>query len=109
MPNHPIATYNKSERLFALYRFLPRDKANATSLTELMKVYGDDPNKFSNERKNLENDLISLNQVFNNIFHSNALIRSPVWGQNISGQTVRFYIKPDFSIDIINEQTVFFW
>ena len=109
MPNHPIATYNKSERLFALYRFLPRDKANAMSLTELMKAYGDNPNKFSNERKNLENDLISLNQVFNDIFSSDALIRIPAWGQNISGKTARFYIEPDFTIDAINEQTVFFW
>lgn len=109
MFNHPIATYNKSERLFALYQRLPRDKAKAISLTELMKAYGDDPNKFANERKNLENDLISLNQVFNDIFSSDALIRIPAWGQNISGQTARFYIEPSFTIDAINEQTVFFW
>lgn len=109
MPNHPIASYNKSTRLFALYQCLPRDKARAISLTELMKAYGDDPNKFSNERKNLENDLISLNQVFNDIFSSDALIRIPAWGQNISGKTARFYIEPDFTIDAINEQTVFFW
>ena len=29
-------------------------------------------------------------------------------GQSISGQTARFYIEPSFSIDIINDQTVFF-
>lgn len=109
MPNHPIASYNKSERLFALYQCLPRDKANSMSLTEIMYVYGDDANKFANERKNLENDLISLNQVFNDIFSSDALIRIPTWGQNISGQTARFYIEPSFTIDAINEQTVFFW
>lgn len=109
MPNHPIATYNKSERLFALYQCLPRDKAKAMSLTEIMSVYGDDPNNFANERKNLENDLNSLNQIFNNIFYSDALIRVPAWGQNISGKTARFYIEPDFTIDAINEQTVFFW
>jgi len=79
------------------------------SLTELMVGYGDDPDNFANERKNLENDLIALNQIFNDIFHSDALVRVPAWGQNISGQTARFYIEPSFSIDIINEQTVFFW
>ena len=109
MPNHQIATYNKSERLFILYQHLPRDKANAISLTELMMAYGYDANKFDNERKNLENDLISLNQIFNDIFSSEALVRLPEWGQNISGQTARFYIEPSFSIDVINDQTVLFW
>jgi len=79
------------------------------SLTELMVGYGDDSDNFANERKNLENDLIALNQIFNDIFYSDALIRVPAWGQNISGQTARFYIEPSFNIDIINEQTVFFW
>lgn len=109
MPTYPIASYTKSARLFALYQYLPRDKAKAISLTELMIEYGDDPNNFANERKNLENDLIGLNQIFNDIFYSEALVRVPAWGQNISGQTARFYIEPSFSIDIINEQTVFFW
>ena len=109
MPTHPIASYTKSTRLFALYQCLPRSEADAMSLTELMVGYGDDSDNFANERKNLENDLIGLNQIFNDIFYSDALIRVPAWGQNISGQTARFYIEPSFSIDIINEQTVFFW
>ncbi|WP_201603064.1 helix-turn-helix transcriptional regulator [Psychrobacter submarinus] len=109
MTTHPIASYNKSTRLFALYQFLPRDKVNAMSLTELMSVYGANPDRYANERKNLENDLMSLNQIFNDIFYSQALVREPAWGQNISGQTARFYIEPSFSIDVINEQTVFFW
>ncbi|WP_327193425.1 helix-turn-helix transcriptional regulator [Psychrobacter sp. PL15] len=79
------------------------------SLTEIMVGYGDDSDNFANERKNLENDLIGLNQIFNDIFYSYALVRVPAWGQNISGQTALFYIEPSFSIDIINEQTVFFW
>jgi len=109
MPTHPIASYTKSTRLFALYQCLPRSEANAMSLTELMVGYGDNPDNLANERKNLENDLIALNQIFNDVFYSDALIRVPAWGQNISGQTARFYIEPSFSIDIINEQTVFFW
>lgn len=109
MPTHPIASYTKSTRLFALYQCLSRSEAAAMSLTELMLGYGDDSDNFANERKNLENDLIGLNQVFNDIFYSDALIRVPAWGQNISGQTARFYIEQSFSIDIINEQTVFFW
>ena len=109
MPTHPIASYTKSTRLFALYQCLPRSEADAMSLTELMVGYGDDSDNFANERKNLENDLIALNQIFNDIFYSDALIRVPAWGQNISGQTARFYIEPSFNIDIINEQTVFFW
>jgi len=109
MPTHPTASYTKSTRLFALYQCLPRSEADAMSLTELMVGYGDDSDNFANERKNLENDLIALNQIFNDIFYSNALVRVPAWGQNISGQTARFYIEPSFSIDIINEQTVFFW
>ena len=109
MPTHPIASYTKSTRLFALYQCLPRSEADAMSLTELMVGYGDDSDNFANERKNLENDLIGLNQIFNDIFYSDALVRIPTWGQNISGQTARFYIEPSFSIDIINEQTVFFW
>ena len=109
MPTHSIASYNKSARLFILYQRLPRSKDNAISLTELMSVYGDNPDHYANERKNLENDLSSLNQIFNDIFHSDALMRLPAWGQNISGQTARFYIEPNFSIDVINEQTVFFW
>lgn len=109
MTTHPIATYNKSERLFILYQCLPRNKAKAISLTELMKAYGCDVNKYSNERKNLENDLSSLNQIFNDIFFSEALIRLPAWGQNISGKTARFYIEPSFSIDVFSEQTLFFW
>lgn len=109
MPTHPIASYNKSERLFILYQYLPRDKAKAISLTEIMVDYGDSPDNFANERKNLENDLIALNQVFNYIFYSEALVRVPAWGQSINGQTARFYIEPSFSIDILNEQTVFFW
>ena len=109
MPTHPIANYKKSERLFALYQCLPRNKPDAMSLTELMVGYGDEPDNFANERKNLENDLITLNQIFNDIFYSDALMRVPAWGQNISGQTARFYIEPSFSIDIINERTVFFW
>ena len=109
MPTYPIANYKKSERLFALYQCLPRSEADAMSLTELMVGYGDDSDNFANERKNLENDLIALNQTFNDIFYSDALVRVPAWGENISGQTARFYIEPSFSIDIINEQTVFFW
>lgn len=109
MPTHPIASHNKSERLFILYQRLPRDKAKAISLTELMKAYGNDPDSFANERKNLENDLISLNQIFSDIFRSPALVRVPAWEQNISGKTARFYIEPSFSIDVINEQTLFFW
>lgn len=109
MPTHPIASYNKSARLFILYQRLPRSKDNAISLTELMSVYGDNPNHYTNERKNLENDLTSLNQIFNAVFHSDALMRLPAWGQNISGKTARFYIEPSFTIDTINEQTVFFW
>lgn len=109
MPTHPIASYNKSARLFMLYQRLPRSKEKAISLTELMSVYDDNPEHYANERKNLENDLSSLNQIFNDIFHSDALMRLPAWGQNISGQTARFYIEPNFSIDVINEQTVFFW
>lgn len=109
MPTHSIASYNKSARLFALYQRLPRHKDKAISLTELMSVYGDNPDHYANERKNLENDLASLNQIFNDVFYSDALMRLPAWGQNISGQTARFYIEPSFSIDVINEQTVFFW
>ena len=109
MPTQPIATYNKSERLFILYQCLPRSEADAVSLTELMGKYGNNPENYTNERKNLENDLIALNQVFNDIFYSEALVRVPAWGKNISGQTARFYIEPSFSIDTINEQTVFFW
>jgi predicted DNA-binding transcriptional regulator YafY len=109
MPTYPVASYNKSTRLFMLYQRLPRSKEKAISLTELMSVYGDNPEHYANERKNLENDLSSLNQIFNDIFHSDALMRLPTWGQNISGQTARFYIEPNFSIDVINEQTVFFW
>lgn len=109
MPTHPVASYTKSTRLFALYQCLPRSEADAMSLTELMVGYGDDSDNFANERKNLENDLIGLNQIFNDIFYSEALVRVPAWGENISGQTARFYIEPSFSIDIINEQTVFFW
>lgn len=109
MPAHPIASYTKSVRLFALYQCLPRSEADAVSLTELMQNYGDDPGNYTNERKNLENDLIGLNQIFNDVFYSEALVRFPAWGQNISGKTARFYIEPTFNIDIINEQTVFFW
>ena len=48
MPTHAIASYNKSERLFILYQRLPRDKAKAISLTELMSSYGDDSKDFAN-------------------------------------------------------------
>ena len=109
MPAHPIASYTKSARLFALYQSLPRSEAHAVSLTELMQNYGNDADNYTNERKNLENDLIGLNQIFNDIFYSDALIRVPAWGKNISGKTARFYIEPSFSIDVLNEQTVFFW
>ena len=109
MPTHPIASYTKSTRLFALYQCLPRSEADAMSLTELMQNYGDNADNYTNERKNLENDLIGLNQIFNDIFYSDALVRVPAWGNNISGKTARFYIEPSFSIDVINEKTVFFW
>ena len=109
MPTHPIASYIKSARLFALYQSLPRSEADTMSLTELMQNYGDNADNYTNERKNLENDLIGLNQTFNDIFYSDALVRVPRWGEKISGQTARFYIEPSFSIDVINEQTVFFW
>ncbi|MEZ7518593.1 helix-turn-helix transcriptional regulator [Psychrobacter sp. NPDC078370] len=109
MPAHQIASYTKSARLFALYQSLPRSEADAMSLTELMQNYGDNTDNYTNERKNLENDLIGLNQIFNDIFYSDALVRVPAWGNNISGKTARFYIDPSFSIDVINEQTVFFW
>lgn len=109
MPTHPIASYNKSARLFILYQRLPRHKDKAISLTELMSAYGDNPDHYPNERKNLENDLTSLNQIFDDVFRSEALVRIPAWGQNISGKTARFYIEASFSIDVINEQTVFFW
>ena len=109
MPAHPIASYTKSTRLFALYQSLPRSEADAVSLTELMQNYGDNDDNYTNERKNLENDLIGLNRIFNDIFYSDALIRVPAWGKNISGKTARFYIESSFSIDVINEQTVFFW
>ena len=109
MPTHPIASYRKSERLFILYQHLPRDKKKAASLTELMTTYGNDPKHFANERKNLENDLIGLNQIFNDVFYSEALVRVPAWGHNISGKTARFYIETSFSIDVVNQETLFFW
>lgn len=109
MPTHPIASFTKSTRLFALYQCLPRSEADAVSLTELMASYGDDSDNFANERKNLENDLIGLDQIFNDIFYTEALVRVPARGHKISGQTARFFIEPSFSIDVINEQTVFFW
>ena len=109
MPTHPIASYTKSERLFILYQRLPRSEAKAISLTEMMSAYGDNPKNFASERKNLENDLISLKDIFDNIFHSDALVRVPAWEQNISGKTARFYIDPKFNIDVISEQTLFFW
>ena len=109
MPTHPIANYTKSARLFALYQCLPRSEADAISLTELMIAYGDNPDNYTNERKNLENDLTGLNQIFIDIFYSDALVRVPRWGKIISGKTARFYIEPSFSIDSLNEQTVFFW
>ncbi len=109
MTTYPIASYTKSERLFILYQRLPRNEAKAISLTELMSAYGNDPERFASERKNLENDLLSLKDIFDNVFHSDALVRMPAWGQNISGKTARFYIEDGFSIDIISEQTLFFW
>lgn len=109
MPTHAIASYTKSERLFILYQRLPRDKAKAIALTELMSVYGDNPDRFASERKNLENDLTSLKNIFDNIFHSDALVRVPAWEQNISGKTARYYIEDSFNIDLISEQTLFFW
>ena len=109
MLTNPIASYNKSERLFILYQCLPRGQEQALSLTELMSTYGNTPACFTNERKNLENDLISLKHIFETIFYSEALVRVPAWEQNISGKTARFYIEPNFSIDVINEQTLFFW
>ncbi|HAM61614.1 MAG TPA: WYL domain-containing protein, partial [Psychrobacter sp.] len=48
MPTHPIASYNKSARLFMLYQRLPRSKEKAISLTELMSVYGDNPEHYAN-------------------------------------------------------------
>lgn len=109
MPTHPIASYKKHERLFELYQCLPRDRNEAISLSELMKSYGQNPDSYQNERKNLENDLIALHQLFNNIFYSDALVRLPAWGQNISGQTARYYIEPSFSIDVQDDESLFFW
>lgn len=109
MPTNPIASHNKSERLFILYQCMPRGKEQALSLTELMSTYGNDPACFTSERKNLENDLISLKHIFETVFYSEALVRVPAWEQNISGKTPKFYIEPNFSIDVINEQTLFFW
>lgn len=110
MLNHAIASYTKSERLFILYQCLPREQSKALSLTELMIDYGNNSESFANERKNLENDLTSLNQIFNDLFDSKALVRVPDWAQqNISGKTARFYIEPSFSIDVFSEQTLFFW
>lgn len=105
----PIASYNKSERLFILYQRLPRVKAKAISLTELMSTYSEDYESYASKRKNLENDLISLNRIFNHVFYSNALVRVPPWEQSISGKTARFYIEAGFSIDVVSEQTLFFW
>ena len=77
MSTHPIASYTKSTRLFALYQSLPRSEADAVLLTELMQNYGDNPDNYTNERKNLENDPIGVNQLFNDIFYSDALNRVP--------------------------------
>lgn len=109
MPPYPIASYPKSARLFMLYQRLPREKKSAISLTELMHDYGYDATKFANERKNLENDLTSLHHIFDDIFNNAALIRLPAWERNSSGKTARFYIEPTFTIDVIDEQTLFFW
>ena len=112
MPTHSLSNYTKSERLFILYKYLPRNKNNAVSLLQLQEKLNNDTSSSkssANERKNLENDLSSLNLILNDIFNSEALIRLPAWGQNISGKTARFYIEPSFTIDAINDQTVFFW
>jgi predicted DNA-binding transcriptional regulator YafY len=109
MLTHAINSYTKSERLFILYQRLPRNKDKAISLTELMSTYSDNPDSYASKRKNLENDLISLNQIFNDVFYSEALVRVPAWEQNISGKTARFYIEPSFSIDVFSEQNLFFW
>ena len=74
-----------------------------------MSTYGNTPACFANERKSLEYDLLSLKHIFETIFYSEALVRVPAWEQNISGKTARFYIELNFSIDVINEQTLCFW
>lgn len=109
MPAHPIASYKKSERLFLLYQYLPRGKNHAKSLSEMMTDYGYNPAKYNSERKTLENDLSSLHLIFSELMGIDALIRQPKWRQNISGQTPTFYIETDFRIDIVDEQTLFFW
>lgn len=111
MPAHSIASYKKSERLFLLYQYLPRGIDHAKSLSEIMVDYSDDPAKYNSERKTLENDLSSLQGIFSELMYTDteALVRQPQWGENISGKTATFYIDKDFRIDIIDEQTLFFW
>ena len=72
-----IASYTKSAHLFAL----PQSESNAISLTELIANCDDNPDNYIKERKNLESDLISLNQIFNSIFYSNASIWVPAWAR----------------------------
>ena len=106
----PIASYTKSERLFLLYIYLPRGQDKAKSLTEMMVDYGNNPSKYATERKNLENDLSSLHVIFSQLLsEDNALIRLPSWDENISGKTARYYIDPDYRIEVIDQKTLFFW
>ncbi|WP_230656588.1 helix-turn-helix transcriptional regulator [Psychrobacter sp. I-STPA10] len=110
MSAYPLAHYKKSERLFLLYQQLPRQPEKAKTLTELMQSYGNNHEKYDSERKTLENDLVSLHTIFSELMgRNNALLRIPAWGTKIKGQTPRFYMNPNFSLDIINNETLFFW
>ncbi|WP_227430663.1 helix-turn-helix transcriptional regulator [Psychrobacter sp. I-STPA6b] len=105
-----IAELPKTARLFWLYQYLPRNASQAQSLTEIMEEYSKNDPTNPSKRKNLENDLKSLYLALSEISHQEALYRKPSWdNDNINGKTAYYHINPDFSLDIINDETLFFW
>lgn len=110
MPINNIASLTKTIRLFWLYQNLPRGDKNAKNLSQLMCIYYPKNPTDSSKRKNLENDLKKLYEVFYDLGYPEALCRNPSWDiDNISGRTPEYHINSDFRLDIINEETLFFW
>lgn len=106
MPVDHIASETSTIRIFWLYRHLPRKPEQAKTIRDIMKSYGTDPARYSNERKNLEHDLKTLRMALDD----RGLIRIPDWGEtSIAGKTARYYIDPDFALESVSLETIFFW
>lgn len=99
-----IMTQPSYVRLMLIYEKLPRGEQKAQTISELLDSFGDE--KTETLAKTLKNDLRKMAEAL----EGDSVMRFPDWDEeNIKGQTPKYYLHPDFTLDNYDNDELFFW